>query len=195
MVEPIPAGYHSVTPYLMVRDAAKALAFYRDAFGAFEVMRFEGQGGKVAHAEIRIGDSHVMLADEQPEQGFVGPQTLGGAGISLMLYVVDVDRTFAQALAAGATERIASARSSIRSGTYGRSPRIARTCRSTKCAGACRRCSATTERRRWRCIRSMASRDPGRRRWRRRSSSRASRFASSRPRRGRKTTPTPTSSR
>ena len=105
MVEPIPAGYHSVTPYLMVRNAAKALAFYRDAFGAEEVMRFEGQGGKVAHAEIRIGDSHVMLADEQPEQGFVGPQTLGGAGISLMLYVVDVDRTFAQALAAGATER------------------------------------------------------------------------------------------
>ena len=105
MVEPIPAGYHSVTPYLMVRNAAKALAFYRDAFGAEEVMRFEGQGGKVAHAEIRIGDSHVMLADEQPEQGFVGPQTLGGAGISLMLYVVDVDQTFAQALAAGATER------------------------------------------------------------------------------------------
>ena len=105
MVEPIPAGYHSVTPYLMVRNAAKALAFYRDAFGAFEVMRFEGQGSKVAHAEIRIGDSHVMLADEQPEQGFVGPQTLGGAGISLMLYVVDVDQTFAQALAAGATER------------------------------------------------------------------------------------------
>ena len=105
MVEPIPAGYHSVTPYLMVRNAAKALAFYRDAFGADEVMRFEGQGGKVAHAEIRIGDSHVMLADEQPEQGFVGPQTLGGAGISLMLYVVDVDQTFAQALAAGATER------------------------------------------------------------------------------------------
>lgn len=105
MVEPIPAGYHSVTPYLMVRNAAKALAFYRDAFGAEEVMRFDGQGGKVAHAEIRIGDSHVMLADEQPEQGFVGPQTLGGAGISLMLYVADVDQTFAQALAAGATER------------------------------------------------------------------------------------------
>lgn len=105
MVEPIPAGYHSVTPYLMVRNAANALAFYRDAFGAEEVMRFDGQGGKVAHAEIRIGDSHVMLADEQPEQGFVGPQTPGGAGISLMLYVVDVDQTFAQALAAGATER------------------------------------------------------------------------------------------
>jgi PhnB protein len=105
MVEPIPTGYHSVTPYLMVRNAAKALAFYRDAFDAFEVMRFEGQGGKVAHAEIRIGDSHVMLADEQPEQGFVGPQTLDGAGISLMVYVVDVDKTFAQALAAGATER------------------------------------------------------------------------------------------
>ncbi|MGE5169897.1 MAG: VOC family protein [Rudaea sp.] len=105
MVEPIPAGYHSVTPYLMVRNAAKALAFYRDAFGALEVMRFEGPGDKVAHAEIKIGDSHVMLADEHPEHGFVGPQTLGGAGISLMLYVVDVDKTFARALAAGATER------------------------------------------------------------------------------------------
>jgi len=105
MVEPIPAGYHSVTPYLMVRDAARAMAFYRDAFGATEVMRFAGPDGRIAHAEVKIGDSHVMLADELPDQGFVGPQTLGGAGVSLMLYVNDVDATFAQALAAGATVR------------------------------------------------------------------------------------------
>jgi len=103
MVQPIPAGYHSVTPYLMVRDAARAIAFYRDAFGAKEVMRFDGPNGKIAHAEVTIGDSHVMLADESPE--FAGPQTLGGAGVSLMLYVDDVDATFAQAVAAGATAR------------------------------------------------------------------------------------------
>ena len=105
MVQPIPAGYHSVTPYLMVRDAARAIAFYRNAFDADEVMRFKGPDGRIAHAEVKIGDSHVMLADESPEQGFVGPQTLGGAGVSLMLYVDDVDATFAQALAAGATVR------------------------------------------------------------------------------------------
>jgi len=105
MVEPIPAGYHSVTPYLMVRDAARAMAFYRDAFGATEVMRFAGPDGRIAHAEVKIGDSHVMLADELPDQGFVGPQTLGGAGVSHMLYVNDVDATFAKALAAGATVR------------------------------------------------------------------------------------------
>ena len=105
MVEPIPPGYHSVTPYLLVRDAAKALAFYHDAFGADEVMRFEGPPGRIAHAEVRIGDSHVMLADENPDEGFVGPQTLGGAGVSLMVYVQDVDATFARAVAAGATAR------------------------------------------------------------------------------------------
>lgn len=103
MVNPIPAGYHSVTPYLMVRDAARAIAFYREAFGAQEVMRFNDPGGRIAHAEIRVGDSHVMLADEN--QDFAGPQTLGGAGVSLMLYVEDVDATFAKAVAAGATVR------------------------------------------------------------------------------------------
>ena len=87
MVHHIPAGYHSVTPYLMVRDATKALAFYRDAFGAEELMRFEGPPGRIAHAEVKIGDSHVMLA------------------VSLMVYVQDVDATFARAVAAGATAR------------------------------------------------------------------------------------------
>ena len=105
MVQPVPVGYHSVTPYLMVRDAARAIAFYRSAFGADEVMRFNSPDGRIAHAEVKIGDSHVMLADEMPDQGFVGPQTLGGAGVSLMLYVDDVDATFVQALAAGATVR------------------------------------------------------------------------------------------
>ena len=103
MVSPIPAGYHSVTPYLMVRDAARALAYYQEAFGAEELMRFEGPPGRIAHAEVKIGDSHVMLADENPDEGHVGPQTLGGAGVSLMLYVPNVDATFAKAVAAGAT--------------------------------------------------------------------------------------------
>ena len=103
MVQPVPAGYHSVTPYLMVRDANRALAFYAQALGARELMRFPTPDGKVAHAEIMIGDSHVMLADESRE--FPGPQTLNGAGVSLMLYVDDVDATFARAIAAGATER------------------------------------------------------------------------------------------
>jgi PhnB protein len=103
MVDPIPAGYHSITPYLMVRGAARAIAFYRQAFGAEEVMRFDEPDGRIGHAEIRIGDSLVMLADEN--DGFVGPQTLGGAGVSLVLYIEDVDATFAQAVAAGATVR------------------------------------------------------------------------------------------
>jgi PhnB protein len=103
MVQPVPAGYHSVTPYLMVRDANRALAFYAQALGARELMRFPTPDGKVAHAEIMIGDSHVMLADESRE--FPGPQTLHGVGVSLMLYVDDVDATFARAIAAGASER------------------------------------------------------------------------------------------
>jgi len=103
MVQSVPAGYHSVTPYLMVRDANRALAFYAQAFRARELMRFPAPDGKVAHAEIMIGDSHVMLADET--DGFAGPQTLGGAGVSLMLYVDDVDATFSRAIAAGASER------------------------------------------------------------------------------------------
>jgi PhnB protein len=88
----------------MVRDAVRALAFYREAFGAVELMRFEANE-RIAHAEVKIGDSHVMLADENPAEGYVSPQTLGGAGASLMLYVDDVDATFARALAAGATQR------------------------------------------------------------------------------------------
>jgi PhnB protein len=103
MVQAIPAGYHNITPYLIVRNAAAAIDFYKKAFNAVELMRFPGPGGKIMHAEVKIGDSPVMLADEMPEEGHVGPQTLGGVGVSMMLYVEDVDTRFAQAIAAGAT--------------------------------------------------------------------------------------------
>jgi PhnB protein len=103
MVQAIPVGYHNITPYLMVRNAAAAIEFYKKAFNAVELMRFPGPGGKIMHAEVKIGDSPVMLADEMPEEGHVGPQTLGGVGVSMMLYVEDVDTRFAQAIAAGAT--------------------------------------------------------------------------------------------
>ncbi len=102
--KPIPDGYHTVTPYLMVRGAAAAIEFYQKAFGAEEVMRFPTPDGKVAHAEIRIGDSILMMADEYPEMDFLGPQSRGGTSVPLMMYVPDVDRAFARALAAGAKE-------------------------------------------------------------------------------------------
>jgi len=105
MVQPVPAGYHNVTPYLIVRNAAAAIEFYKKAFNAAELMRFPGPGEKIMHAEVKIGDSPVMLADEMPEEGYVGPQTLGGVGVSIMLYVDDVDKQFAQAVSAGATAK------------------------------------------------------------------------------------------
>ena len=101
-VSSIPAGYHTATPYLIVRDAARAIEFYKQAFGAAEVMRMADPGGRVMHAEIKIGDSHVMLADECPEMGFRSPATLGGTPIILMLYVPNVDALTQQAIAAGA---------------------------------------------------------------------------------------------
>jgi PhnB protein len=103
-VSAIPTGYHSVTPYLLIRGAADAIAFYQRAFGAVEVMRLQGPDGKIGHAEIRIGDSHVMLADEHPEMDFLGPQTRGGTTVSLLIYVPNVDEVFAQAINAGAIE-------------------------------------------------------------------------------------------
>ena len=103
MVQPIPTGYHTVTPYLIVRNGAKAIEFYKKTFGAVELMRFPGPNDSIMHAEVKIGDSPVMLADEMPEAGHVGPQTLGGVAVSLMVYVEDVDARFAQAVAAGAT--------------------------------------------------------------------------------------------
>ena len=100
-VNPIPEGYHSVTPYLIIRGAAQALEFYGRALGASEVMRLE-HGDKIGHAEIKLGDSHVMLADEFPEMGAVSPQSLGGTPVGICLYVPNVDALFAQAVAAGA---------------------------------------------------------------------------------------------
>lgn len=104
-VNHIPEGYHSVTPYLIVDGADAAIRFYGEAFGATELLRLPmGDTGRIAHAEIRIGDSHVMLADEFPDMDYLGPLKRGGATAGLMVYVADVDATFARALAAGAKE-------------------------------------------------------------------------------------------
>ncbi len=101
----IPEGYHSVTPYLTVRDANRAIAFYEQAFGAEERFRMDAPDGKVVHAEIAIGDSTIMLADEMPEWGNQSPQSLGGVSSGLMIYVEDVDEQFRRAIEAGATEK------------------------------------------------------------------------------------------
>ena len=103
-VNPIPEGYHSVTPYLRIKGAADAIEFYKKVFGATELFRMPGPGGKIGHAEIKIGNSPIMLADEYPEMEFVSPQTLGGTPIGLMIYVDDVDTMFKQAITAGAKE-------------------------------------------------------------------------------------------
>lgn len=100
-VQPIPSGYHAVTAYLSVHNAAQALDYYQRAFGAKELLRMPMADGKVGHAEIKIGDSHVMLADEMPSMGFVGPQSRGGTTVQLHLYVRDVDATVEKAVAAG----------------------------------------------------------------------------------------------
>jgi PhnB protein len=100
----IPEGYHSVTPYLIVNGAAKAIDFYKRAFGAVELMRMPGPDGKIGHAEIRIGDSAIMLADEHPQMGYRSPQSLGGSAVSLMVYVERVDDVFGRAVAGGAKE-------------------------------------------------------------------------------------------
>src|SRR5215468_10855697 len=101
-VKPIPEGYHSVTPYLIIKGASAAIDFYKRAFGATELFRMPDPSGKmVMHAEIKIGDSPIMLADEQPAM-YRGPQSLGGTPVSLMLYVDDVDKVFPRAVEAGA---------------------------------------------------------------------------------------------
>src|SRR3954452_2406223 len=101
--KPIPDGYASITPYLIVGDGAAALDFYKKAFGATEHVRMEAPGGKVGHAEIRIGGSGVMLAGEHPAMGARSPQTIGGTPVSILIYTEDVDAMTAQAIAAGAT--------------------------------------------------------------------------------------------
>ncbi len=99
----IPQGFHSVTPYLTLNDAARAIDFYKRAFGAQEVTRMDGPGGKVMHAEIRIGDSIIMLGDEMPGMGNKSPQSLGGTGSGVLLYVENVDSVYNQAISAGGT--------------------------------------------------------------------------------------------
>jgi PhnB protein len=104
MAKPVPDGYRTATPYLVVRGATRALDFYKKAFGATELVRHEAPEGKIGHAEIQIGDSRIMLADESPEMGFLGPESIGGSGVLIHLYVEDVDALAAQASAAGAKE-------------------------------------------------------------------------------------------
>lgn len=102
-VKPIPEGFHSVTPYLYERSAAAAIEFYKNVFGAEEVLRMPGPGGKIMHAEINIGDSRIMLADENPQMSALGPLSLGGCSSSMYVYVEDVDTVVKRAESAGAT--------------------------------------------------------------------------------------------
>jgi uncharacterized glyoxalase superfamily protein PhnB len=101
-VKPIPDGYHSITPFLTVRDAARAIEFYKQAFGAEERGVMKGPDGKVMHAELKIGDSIIMLSDEFPEFGALSPQSIGGTGMGLHIYVDGVDAAFDRAVKAGA---------------------------------------------------------------------------------------------
>jgi PhnB protein len=101
-VKPIPEGYHNVTPYLYVRGAASAIDFYKSAFGATELMRMPGPDGRIMHAELKIGDSTLMLADENPRMGIMSPQTIGGYSSGYLLYVADVDSVIHKAIENGA---------------------------------------------------------------------------------------------
>lgn len=101
-VKPIPDGYHTVTPYLIVRGGPQALEFYKKALGAVELLRIEAGPGSLGHAEMKIGDSVVMLADEHPQMGYKAPQSYGGTPVSMCLYVEDCDALVGQAVAAGA---------------------------------------------------------------------------------------------
>lgn len=102
-VKPIPEGYHSVTPYLIIKGAADAIEYYKKAFGATELFRMD-HGGKIGHAEIKIGDSPIMLADEFPEMGHRSPKALGGSPVGIMIYVDDVDTIYKKAIEAGGVE-------------------------------------------------------------------------------------------
>jgi PhnB protein len=101
-VKPIPEGYHSVTPYLYVKGAAGTIDYYKDVFDATEVMRIPGTDGRIGHAELKIGDSIVMLADEHPEMGVLGPRTIGGVSSSFLVYIENVDAVVEKAVASGA---------------------------------------------------------------------------------------------
>jgi PhnB protein len=102
MVKPIPEGYHTVTPYLIFNGASEAIEFYKQALGATEVLRLADPGGTVHHAEIAIGDSRVMLADEHPEIEALSPKTIGGSPVTMHVYVEDVDAAVERAVKAGA---------------------------------------------------------------------------------------------
>lgn len=102
-VQPIPDGYQSVTPYLIIKGAARAIDFYKEAFGAVELMRLATPEGTVGHAEIKIGNSIIMLADEHPSMDAFGPETRGGTSVGLLIYVEDVDAVAERTIAAGAT--------------------------------------------------------------------------------------------
>lgn len=102
-VKPIPEGYHAITPYLIIDGAAQAIDFYKKAFGATELFRMPDASGKrIGHAELKISDSHIMLADESPTMGYRGPKAVGGTPVSLLLYVDDVDTVIPRAVAQGA---------------------------------------------------------------------------------------------
>ena len=103
-VKPIPDGYPRVTPYLHVDGASKAIEFYRTVFGAKERMRMAGPDGRIGHAELEIGNSMIMVADEHPDMGVRGPKSVGGTPVTVLVYVEDVDRAFERALKAGAKE-------------------------------------------------------------------------------------------
>jgi len=101
--QPIPEGYSTISPYLAVDDAAEAIEYYKKAFGAEETERMEAPGGKIGHAELKIGDSHVMLSDPFPQASTTPPKELGGTSASIFMYVEDVDAVVQKAVAAGAT--------------------------------------------------------------------------------------------
>jgi len=99
----IPEGYHNLTPYLICQDAAKAIDYYKQAFGATELLRMGGAEGKIGHAELKIGDSHLMLADEHAGMGAHSATHYGGSPVSILIYVEDVDRVFEKAVSLGAS--------------------------------------------------------------------------------------------
>lgn len=101
-VNPIPEGYHSITPYIIVKDAARAIEFYKEAFGAKELFRMDSPEGNISHCELQIGDSRIMLADEFPDRGALAPEASGPRGVALLIYVDDVDGIFERAVNAGA---------------------------------------------------------------------------------------------
>ena len=102
-VKPVPDQYHSITPYLIIKGASAAIDFYKQAFGAIELFRMPQPDGRIGHAEMKIGDSVIMLADENPDMHIVGPKTLGNSSVGILLYVDDADAVFGKAVSLGAS--------------------------------------------------------------------------------------------